>query len=57
MKKVMIATIDAYTKEIIRNCVTQALPRVEIIDVTTDEDILYHIKSAEDDIIFFESIF
>ena len=57
MKKVMIATIDSYTKEIIRNCVTQAFPKLEVIDVTTDSDILYHVKSAEDDIIFFDKYF
>ena len=57
MKKVLIASIDAYTKEIIRSCVKQAFPKTEIIDVTIDNDVLYHVKSADDGIILFDKYF
>ena len=57
MKKVLIASIDAYTKEIIKSCVKQAFPKTEIIDVTIDNDVLYHVKSADDGIILFDKYF
>ncbi len=57
MTKVIIATCDEITKEIIRHCVHAANPSLQIVDGSSDKDILYHLKSAEDDIVFFDKYF
>ncbi len=57
MTKVIIATCDEVTKEIIRHCVHAANPALQIVDGSSDKDILYHLKSAEDDIVFFDKYF
>ncbi|MBO4856970.1 MAG: response regulator transcription factor [Treponema sp.] len=57
MTKVIIATCDEVTKEIIRHCVHAANPALQIVDGSNDRDILYHLKSAEDDIVFFDKYF
>ena len=57
MTKVIIATCDEVTKEIIRHCVHAANSSLQIVDGSSDRDILYHLKSAEDDIVFFDKYF
>ena len=57
MTKVIIATCDEFAKEIIRHCVHAANPSLQIVDGSNDNDIIYHLKSAEDDIVFFDKFF
>lgn len=57
MKQVIIGTCDEFTKEIIRHCVHAVNPTLQIIDGSNDTDIIYHLKSAEDDIVFFDKFF
>ena len=57
MNKVIIAVCDEFTKQIIKHCVKTVNPGLEIIDGSSDADIVYHLKSAEDDIIFFDKYF
>ena len=57
MKQVIIATCDEFTKEIIKHCVHSVNPGLQIVDGSSDKDIIYHLKSAEDDIVFFDKYF
>ena len=49
MKKIIIAVCDDFTKEIITHCAKAAMPSLQIVDGSNDTDIIYHLKSAEDD--------
>ena len=57
MTKVIIATCDDFTKETIKRCVHAVNPSLQIIDGSNDTNLLYHLKSAEDDIVFFDKFF
>ena len=57
MNKVIISVCDDFTKQIIIHCVKAVNPKLEIIDGSNDTDIIYHLKSAEDDIVFFDKFF
>ena len=57
MKKIIIAVCDDFTKEIITHCAKAAMPSLQIVDGSSDKDIIYHLKSAEDDIVFFDKYF
>ena len=57
MKKIIIAVCDDFTKEIITHCAKAAMPSLQIVDGSNDTDIIYHLKSAEDDIVIFDKYF
>ena len=57
MTKVIISVCDDFTKQLIKHCVKTVNPGLEIVDGSNDEDIIYHLKSAEDDVIFFDKFF
>lgn len=57
MNKVIISACDDFTKDIIRHNVKAANPSLQIVDGSSDTDILYHLKSAEDDIVIFDKHF
>lgn len=57
MTKVIIATCDDFTKETIKHCVRAVNPGLQIIDGSNDTSLVYHLKSAEDDILFFDKYF
>ena len=57
MTKIIIAVCDDYLKKIIIHCVKAVNRGLEIIDGSNDNDLIYHLKSAEDDIVFFDKYF
>lgn len=58
MNKVIIATCDGYTKEIIKNCVLEVNPKANVIDATKDEGLLYILKAGGEDVmLFFDKFF
>ena len=57
MNKLIISVCDEFTKEIITRGARTAMPSLQIVDGSNDTDIIYHLKSAEDDVVIFDKYF
>ena len=57
MTKIIIAVCDDFLKQTIIHYVKAVNRGLEIIDGSNDDDLIYHLKSAEDDIVFFDKFF
>ncbi len=57
IKKVFIGVCEEITKKTIIDGLLSINPKIEIIDGTTDDDIFYHLKSAEESVVIFDKYF
>ncbi len=57
MEKVIVAVCEDYTKKLIKDCIKSIKPDLEIIDGTSDAELIYKIKRNDIKYIFFDKYF